>query len=93
MRLPSGSVSHAVRKSSEPSGDDGSATSTPRPASAATVVAIDSTVITKWLSPGGTPPPSRPGSWTSSRETNSSPGSWSIVRLPSGVSGTLPATW
>jgi hypothetical protein len=64
----------------------------PRRASSASVVAIDSTWMTKWLRPVLMSTASPLGSWTSSMVTNSSPGSLSIVSKPKGVSGALPTT-
>ena len=84
-----GIVMNVVRKSAEPSGEVGASASTPRVASSVRVASIEATRMTKWLrrvSPGAVPS----GLWTSSMATNSSPGSFSMVRWPMPVSGTSP---
>jgi hypothetical protein len=80
------------QRSSEPSGEFGGSATIPWAASRSMVSCNASTWMTKWFNPpGSTRPPV--GSWTSSRLTNSSPGSLSIVRLPNAVSGTSPSFW
>ncbi len=64
----------------------------PRAESSATVSSIDGVAMTMWLNapPAMSTVWSGAGSWTSSMVTNSSPGSFSIVRSPIGVAGTRP---